>query len=300
MMARHKPPPPRPAAAAPSFPAEAFMRYLAERGVALNTQSQYAQVVRRALPDPVAALRALVARRAPIGTVQQARAAVGHWLRFTGQGEAEVQALLPPAKGRQADPKHALSDAALVAYRTRAEAEAEPLRSLLLLLPLSGLRVSEACGLTVAHVSDDGDDVALVFRGKGDKPRTVPLGPAGAALLRARVAEARALARRLGLAGAPLADFALFPSPQAHGGDRPISPWTVRNRCADYAADEPLLVGLTPHILRHTYATQMAARGLNAPTLQAILGHADIATTQRYLHLSKKQLAGAIRGIEGL
>ncbi len=271
-----------------------FDGYLRDRGLLPRTRQSYVGVLARAGADPVAFLRRLVAERAPEGTVLQARAAVAHWLAFRGQSEAEIAALLPPARGRKGASRDALSPEALDAFYRLVEDVPEPARSILALLPRSGLRVSEACALRRADVAEHRGALVVRLRGKGDKPRTVPLGAEGSAVLRAALERA---------GKAP--DALLFPG---RGGS--VSANHVRDVCAGiraaeaaeaHAAGRPaLLAALCPHALRHTYATRALSGGMNLRALQVILGHESIKTTERYLHPGVDDLAAGVAQVQGL
>lgn len=277
-----------------------FYSYLRQRGLLPRSAQAYAEAVARGLPDPVAALRRLVAARAPIGTVTQARAAVAHWLRWNGDADEHIAATLPPARGRKPDPKRSLSVAALGAYRTLAAKEQENVRPVLLLLPLSGLRLSEAVGLCYAHVVQGEAGAGLHIRGKGDKPRVVPLGGAGTAIVTAQLAALDRYAAAQGLSPAARAALPLFPARPSRPELGPLSGAAVRVAVTRIARLDERLAGLTPHLLRHTYATLTLAAGLDLATLQTVLGHEDIQTTRRYLHPTADQLSAAIGKIAGL
>ena len=271
---------------------DGFDSYLRERGLLAQTRRAYVGAVGRAKGGDVAAyVRRLVRQRAPIGTVVQARAAAAHWLRYQGTPEEEIAATLPPARGRKARRRNALSPDALARFIELAEVEREPVRTVLLLLPRTGLRISEVCALRVEDVRHRDGRTYLDFRGKGDKHRVVPVGPVGEALLDETVAR---VTRR--------------PS-EANHGERPlfsaragrcIAPSTVRDAMARLRTGEATLAEVTPHVLRHTYATRALAGGVDVPRLQALLGHESITTTQRYLHPSVDDLADAVDNIEGM
>lgn len=261
---------------------DAFDTYLRDRGLLDRTRRAYVGVVSRSAGDVASYVRRLVRQRAPEGTVVQARAAAGHWLRFRGVAETEIRILLPSARGRKGRRRDALSREALELFLRLADAEREPLRTVLLLLPRTGLRISEVCTLHASNVRQRDGRTYLDFRGKGDKHRLVPVGSAGAELLHAAVDKAR---------GGPLFSLA---------AKRPIAPSTVRDALVRLRAGQPGLETVTPHVLRHTYATRALAAGMDMPRLQAILGHESITTTQRYLHPSVDDLADAVDAIEGL
>jgi integrase/recombinase XerD len=149
-------------------------------------------------------------------------------------------------------------------------------RAILELLYAAGLRVSELTGLNVADLSLDAGR-ALV-RGKGDKERIVPLGRAALDALASYLQHGRpALAKK--------------PSPRLFVSTRGQSlsrGWVWRLvKQSDRAA--------SPHMLRHSCATHMVERGADLRTVQTLLGHADIATTQVYTHLALGRLKAVHR-----
>ncbi|WP_415646069.1 tyrosine recombinase XerC [Stackebrandtia soli] len=155
-------------------------------------------------------------------------------------------------------------------------------RLVLELLYATGIRVSELCGLDVDAV-DRARRVVRVI-GKGDRERVVPFGEPAARAVDVYVARARpALANAR--SGA-----ALFLG--ARGGR--IHPSTVRrvvNRWSAAAA----VPSLTPHGLRHAAATHLLDGGADLRSVQELLGHASIGTTQIYTHVSAERLRGAYR-----
>ncbi len=163
-------------------------------------------------------------------------------------------------------------DALLAAARARPDpAEAATLGAALELLYATGLRVSELLGLRRNALATEGR--MLLVRGKGGKERMVPLSDA-----------AREAARVL-----PAAGPWLFP------GRNPARPltrqafWLMLKRAALAAGLDPARV--SPHVLRHAFASHMLARGADLRSLQLLLGHADIATTEIYTHVQAERLA---------
>lgn len=261
-----------------------FDTYLRERGLLPRTRRAYRGVVTRAGDEPVQWLKDLVGARAPVGTVQQARAAIAHWLRFQGVDDAEIKAVLPPGRGRKAAQSNGLSADALVVFSDAAKTERNgAIRAVLLLLPLTGLRISELCSLEMSAVQQRDEVTYLAFRGKGDKPRNVPLGAEGLTILGAW------LEKRGDEEGS------MFPG---RGGA--LRPGTVRDACRRIRKAHPELAGLTPHVLRHTYATRMVGAGVDLASLKALLGHESLTTTQRYIHPGVDDLARAVASVEGL
>lgn len=163
-------------------------------------------------------------------------------------------------------------EALLAAARTLPEAgEAATMTAALELLYATGLRVSELLSLPRAALNAQGP--MLIVRGKGGKERMVPISEA------ARAA-AQALARR---------GSWLFP------GRNPLRPltrqafWGLVKRTALAAGIDPARV--SPHVLRHAFASHMLAHGADLRSLQLLLGHADIATTEIYTHVQAERLA---------
>jgi integrase/recombinase XerC len=258
-------------------------RHLSERGLLPNTRKTYQHLATQAGDDPVGWLKGLVAERRPMGTLAPARAAVRHRLESEGKSEEEVRALLPRIRGRKGATREALSPEDLAAYYEAVEIEAnEPVRTILLLLPRCGLRISEACNLRREEVTERGERLILRIRGKGDKPRIVPLGETGTAILRAHIDALPADADYL---------FA------GRGG--PITPAAVR-RVTRILRDKHGIADLSPHVLRHTYATSLLSEGVDVRSLQALLGHEAVATTMRYLHPSTDDLARTVGKSKGL
>ena len=169
-----------------------------------------------------------------------------------------------------------LERAATAADHPSADALALRDRAILELLYAAGLRVSELTGLNVADLSLDAGR-ALV-RGKGDKERIVPLGRAAIDALEGYLKNGRpALARK--------------PSPRLFLSTRgqPLSRgwvWKLVKQSDQHAS---------PHMLRHSCATHMVERGADLRTVQTLLGHADIATTQVYTHLALGRLKAVHR-----
>ncbi|HEX4309570.1 MAG TPA: site-specific tyrosine recombinase [Acidobacteriaceae bacterium] len=166
--------------------------------------------------------------------------------------------------------------AALAANHPQADARALRDQAILELLYAAGLRVSELTGLNVADLSLDAGR-ALV-RGKGDKERIVPLGRASIRALEQYLKNARpALEKK--------PSGRLFLSTRG----QPLSRGWVWHLVKQSDHDA------SPHKLRHSCATHMVERGADLRTVQTLLGHADIATTQVYTHLALGRLKAVHR-----
>ncbi len=142
----------------------------------------------------------------------------------------------------------------------------------------SGLRISELANLPLRNVSLE--ESAVRVRGKGTKVRLVPLGSQARERL-ARWLEVRARGKVL--------DDTLFVSSRGKRMHR-SSIWSLVKRYAR-AANVPMNV--TPHMLRHSFATHLLDNGAGLRDVQEMLGHADIATTQIYTHVSAERLGRA-------
>ena len=146
------------------------------------------------------------------------------------------------------------------------------------LLYATGMRVSELAKLRVTDVHLDVGFVRCY--GKGSKERIVPLGRKAQAAVRRYLQSARPqLARRKG-------DDRLLLSQQGRGLSRQMI-WLLLKR---YARDAHLRQRITPHSLRHSFATHLLEAGADLRVVQELLGHADISTTQRYTHIDKGRL----------
>ncbi|MCC7166181.1 MAG: tyrosine recombinase [Rhodospirillales bacterium] len=278
----------------------------AERGAAPNTLAAY----RRDLDDLGAFLarrgRALDAALAPdlraylkslalasLSPRTQARrlSAITQFHRFLftegRRADDPSQGLDSPRRGRPL-PKY-LSKAQVTRLIEAAHAQEGwqglRLAALLELLYAAGLRVSELVGLPLAALAKDGPH--LIVRGKGNKERLVPLGePARQALERWRQA------RLIWLDGRD--SKWLFPA-QATGGS-PLSRAAFARDLKGLAAKAGLKPAqVSPHVLRHSFASHLLAGGADLRVVQTLLGHADIATTQIYTHLQDDHLKGLVK-----
>ena len=150
----------------------------------------------------------------------------------------------------------------------------------------TGLRVSELVGLPVAAVR--GDPQMLLVRGKGNKERLVPLSrPARAAIASWLAHRDAAQEARKQESGAKPSPF-LFPSHGAAGHMTRVRFFTLIKEIAIAAGLDP--AGITPHGMRHAFATHLLHNGADLRAIQMLLGHADIATTEIYTHILDERL----------
>jgi integrase/recombinase XerD len=160
-------------------------------------------------------------------------------------------------------------------------------QALLELLYATGARVQEVSDLTLDRVNLEYRYVRCL--GKGGKERIVPLGRPAVKVLEEYLASARPTlvsAHAGGTAGSSDPFAFLFLTQSGQKLDR-TNIWRTVKRCALKAG---IRKRISPHTLRHSFATHMLSRGADLRTLQELLGHASIATTQRYTHVDKSRL----------
>ncbi|HEY1834723.1 MAG TPA: site-specific tyrosine recombinase XerD [Solirubrobacteraceae bacterium] len=157
-------------------------------------------------------------------------------------------------------------------------------RALLELMYACGLRASEAVGLTTSEVSLE--EGMLCARGKGSKERLVPIGRQALAAL-----EAYSRRGRPRLVGDTVQDHLMV----NHRGGA-LTRQGLYKIVQGHARRVGLDQKMSPHTLRHTFATHLLAGGCDLRSLQEMLGHADLATTQVYTHLSAERLKDAYFG----
>ncbi|MEY4270061.1 MAG: hypothetical protein RLZZ58_1277 [Pseudomonadota bacterium] len=269
----------------------------AERGAAVNSRLAYGRDLAQAaalLPHGLAAattanLRALVADWAPLAASSAARklSALRQFYRFLVadrlRADDPADSIARPSVPR-ALPKilgHADVEALFAALAMRLDTHgrrAADLRLLLMfeLLYGSGLRASELVGLPRRAIA--ADRPFLIIRGKGGKERLVPLSD-----------RARAAARDW-LALVPPDQPWLFPSGKSH-----LSRVRLYQMVRALAAEAGIAPErISPHVLRHAFATHLLAGGADLRALQSMLGHADIATTEIYTHVDAGHLIALV------
>lgn len=190
--------------------------------------------------------------------------------------------LKPPRERRAAPESLSRDEVASVIETARGDAPlAQRNRVMLELLYASGLRVSELTDLELRSV--DLEERLLLVRGKGDKERIVPFGSAALSALRAWLSGGRpALLRDRAQPWLVLNN---------RGGK--ISRQSVHAVVQQAGIDAGIAHEVGPHMLRHTFATHLLAGGCDLRVLQEMLGHASVATTQIYTHVSADHLRDA-------
>ena len=160
-------------------------------------------------------------------------------------------------------------------------------RALLMTLYGTGMRRTEVSMLKVCDV-DSRRMMIRVERGKGGAGRDLPLSPALLETLREYWRWKKP-------------QVYLFPSSTGQRGqDRPISDKTVWYACKEAAVHARIAKHVTPHTLRHSWATHLLEGGTDLRTIQVLLGHADLETTAKYLHLSQRHLQTVSNPLESL
>lgn len=152
-------------------------------------------------------------------------------------------------------------------------------RAILELFFSTGLRVSELCSLSIDDVDLTRDEFPV--RGKGDKVRVVFLSDDAKDAIREYLGSRKDM------------DDALFIryGKKANVGDEPrITPRAVQRLFKKYAAKAGITRKVTPHVLRHSFATDLLSNGADLRSVQALLGHANIGTTQIYTHVTDSHL----------
>jgi integrase/recombinase XerD len=277
----------------------AFLEMLAaERGAARNTLAAYARDLAgaeeaigdlaEASRDAVASLASEWAALAPASVARKA-SALRQFFGFAldeGWRRDDPSGALPSPRMRRPLPKvlgH--GDIALLFSQAETEAasgapEAVRLLTLIELLYGSGLRASELVSLPLNAVPRDAPFVTVM--GKGGQARMVPVGERALAALQQWLTVRPLM---------PASRF-LFPSRGAAGHLTRVRLFQLIKALAARAGLDP--AGISPHVLRHAFATHLLEGGADLRVLQTLLGHADIATTQIYTHVDAARLVALV------
>ena len=229
--------------------------------------------------------RARYARR----TIARRLAAVRSFYRYlvrTGAIEGSPAAVLATPRLPRRLPDIGTSD--LIETLLHAPDDSTPLglrdRAILELLYASGIRVSELTGLDLGDV--DLPQALVTVMGKGSRERTVPFHALAARALRSYLNDSRPLLDR-GNGGSALFLNRLGTRLTAGG---------VRRMLDRHLAAVGAAASVTPHVLRHTFATHLLEGGADLRTVQELLGHVALSTTQIYTHVSTKHLRDVHKG----
>jgi len=300
-----------------------FLEMLAaERGVADNTLESYrrdladfaAFAAKRAaaIEDADAALiraylKDLAGRGMAASTQARRLSALKQFYRFLYAERVRADdptAVIDAPKTGRALPKYLSEDEVdrlLACAAGHPGHDGKRLVALMEILYATGLRVSELVGLPLSALSRDG--LMLLVRGKGNKERLVPLSePAQDAIsaylaVRARFLPNGGTGAKAGGRGGKDSPY-LFPSRARQG-------FLTRARFAQILKELAVEAGLdparvSPHVLRHSFASHLLAHGADLRALQQMLGHADISTTQIYTHVLDERLKRLVRSAHPL
>jgi integrase/recombinase XerD len=283
----------------------------AERGAAVNTIESYRRDLadfagfaarRRVRPEDASTrlvrdyLRRLSEAGMAASTSARRLSALRQFFRFLyaeGVRADDPCGTLDSPRLRRSLPKHLSEEDVerlLAAAHARPGPEGLRLAALLEVLYATGLRVSELVGLPLSALPRDSQ--MLIVRGKGGKERLVPLSePARAAIGAYRGTREHFLPKRRTAARRNY-DLWLFPSRGREGH-------LTRARFAQMLKELAVEAGIerrrvSPHVLRHSFASHLLAHGADLRSLQQMLGHADIATTQIYTHVLDARLKALV------
>ena len=236
--------------------------------------------------------------------------AFGRYLRREGVLEGDPAALVGTPRREQRIPNHLAVDE--MSALLRAPDTSRPLgrrdQAILELFYASGLRLSELVGLDLDDVNLPGRVVRVL--GKGRKERIVPFNTTAAAAIRAWLTDREALRAECGgpkRAGPPVrggAGHRAGRAPQTRRAHEPLflnyrggrlSTRSVDKLVRRYVAVCSTRYGISPHALRHSFATHLLEAGADLRAIQELLGHARLSTTQRYTHVNAAQLIETYR-----
>jgi integrase/recombinase XerC len=263
-----------------------FDRYLMERAPSTLDEGRERVMPEKITVEHVRGYLAEVMKHASRATVQRRLFAIKAYFRWrtaTLDVENPVRAMRSPKVEKRLpqviDERHA---ARLVEAEGDNEGPAALRdRAILEVLYSAGLRVSELTGLCWRDVDDD-LGMVMVRAGKGNKDRLVPLGEPA---LDALKAWKTAMPTAWTLDGAVITNL--------RGGR--LTPRSVQNIVARRLLDAGIDAPLTPHGLRHCFATHMLNGGADLRSIQEMLGHSSLQTTQRYTHVSVNRLKEVYR-----
>lgn len=164
-------------------------------------------------------------------------------------------------------------------------------RAILELFFSTGLRVSELCNLN-QDIDLSRDEFSV--RGKGEKVRVVFLSPS------AKKAVAEYIKKRADMSEALFVSYGATQKGNSPTGELPrLTTRSVERIVKQYAVKAGITRKVTPHVIRHSFATDLLENGADLRSVQALLGHANIATTQVYTHVTDKHLREVHRAFHG-
>ena len=150
-------------------------------------------------------------------------------------------------------------------------------KAIIELIYAAGLRVSELCSLEIHNIDLNAKYVRCI--GKGSKERIIPIGKKAIKAIHLYLKEREYIMKKNNIKKAPL-----FIRENGHGISR-IEVYEIINKLSNLVNKK-----ITPHVLRHSFATHLLENGADLRIVQELLGHSDVSTTQLYTHVSKKRL----------
>lgn len=278
-----------------------FLQFAAQgRGCAAE-DLRPAQVDLASIRAFMAELHRLGHARTSVSRKLSALRAFGRYLRREGIIEIDPASLAVSPKSEQKVPAHLSVDE--MTRLLEMPDQAEPLgrrdRAILELFYASGLRLSELVQLDLEDVNLSARIVRVM--GKGRKERLVPFNTSTRTALAAWLKD-RAALRETALAGSAARD----PAPRRGGESRRepmfvnfrgtrLTGRSVQRLVAHYVTGCSSRFGISPHALRHSFATHLLEHGADLRAIQELLGHVQLSTTQRYTHVNVAQLQAAYR-----
>jgi integrase/recombinase XerD len=157
-------------------------------------------------------------------------------------------------------------------------------RAMIEVLYATGMRVSELVGLRAGDLHLDAEYVTCI--GKGNKERLIPIGEQATDWLRRYFRDGRPLLLKQSRAAGPAAAARVF----VNARGRPLSRVGFWKILKTYSRKAGLRDRVSPHVLRHSFATHLLDRGADLRAIQTMLGHADLSTTQIYTHVLEARL----------
>ena len=241
-----------------------FTDKLNQKGLSPKTIEAYTKVVNQVgKKDPIKWLNTRVSASTPIGTILPFRSAIKHYLiSEKGLSPEEADKQLPKCKGLPCKLRDSLSEDQLVLFKEKVQELTNPTKTILLLLPETGMRISEICNLRRSDYTRKQNIQGFLFRGKRNKQRFIPLNSTAQNIMDQYLNSTEE-------------DELLFPSYMG----KAMSPANIRRYTRRICKKNPEFTELSPHILRHTFATRALKKGMDLKTLQVLLGHSDIQTT---------------------
>lgn len=291
---------------------ESFFEMLAsERGVSQNTLSSYrldlidfaknydADIKNATRQDIEAYLQSLSEAKA--STVARRLSALRQFYKFLLLENIRADdptKLIERPKQPKNLPKYLTEEEVTSLFNVLQGDDPESIRlyALLELLYASGLRVTELISLPLSAFREERDDRRFLYiHGKGGKERLVPLNPS---CIHAVHNYLSVRGQFLKYAHAPKAPLYLFPSSAKQGYLTRQRVFQLLKKIAMTAGIDPARI--SPHVIRHAFATHLLQHGADLLTIQKFLGHADIATTQIYTHMMPNHLTNLVNSYHPL